>query len=165
LTSERVYICLLGRSSWALLNTYYAVVRERSYHPDSVIAVIEAPFRHDAQKIRDGIRHISDGFGFSPRIECITVGEADIIDSFRKVYRTIRAKKDEGATVAVDITPGRKAVVAGTLLPISLSDVDFVFYLAISTTEDAAKPYMMIPRQYQRLHDFKEEAVRAQHVI
>ena len=48
LSSERVYITLLGRSVWALLNTYYAITREAQYFPDTVYIAVEAPFRDQA---------------------------------------------------------------------------------------------------------------------
>ena len=161
LTSERVYVSLLGRSAWALVNTYYAVVRETEFRPDTVSIAVEAPFSGRAGAVSEAVRAISEHNGFSPEIECIPVDQGDVVDVFSKVYALMVSKKREGAKVALDITPGRKAVVAGTLLPIKLDDVDHVFYLEISTTRDVAKPYQMIPRQYHTLHDFKAEAVRA----
>jgi len=152
---------LLGRSAWALLNTYYAVSHEVGYHPDTVYIAVEAPFLEISGTVSEGVRAISEHFGFSPAIECVQVDQADIVDVFSKIYTIMITKKQEGARVAIDITPGRKAVVAGTLLPIKLDDIDHVFYLEISTTKDVAKPYQMIPRQYHILHDFKAEAVRA----
>jgi len=157
----RVYVSILGRSGWALLNTYYAVARERKYYPDSVYIVVEAPYRDQSEPVVEGLRTISGHFDFSPRIECIPVDQASIVDVFRKVYNLIRSRKSAGARVALDITPGRKAAVAGLLLPIKLDEIDFVFYLEIATTHDVAKPYQMIPRQFHRLHDLKEQAVRA----
>lgn len=161
MTSERVYLSLLGRSTWALLNTYYAVAREAEYHPDMVYIAAEAPYQNESGFLVEGIAAISKHFGFSPAIECIPVEKGNMVDVYLKVYRLIEAKKKEGAQVAIDITPGRKSTVAGVLLPIKLNDVDHVFYLEIATTHDVAKPYQMIPRQFHQLHDFKEEAVRA----
>ncbi len=161
LSSERVYITLLGRSVWALLNTYYAITREAQYFPDTVYIAVEAPFRDQAVLAEEGVLIISRAMGFSPEIESIDVDQADIVDAFRKLHTRISGKKKAGAKVAIDITPGRKATVAGILLPIKLDDVDHVFYLEISTTVDVAKPFQMIPRQFHRLHDFKAQAVRA----
>ncbi|HEU17459.1 MAG TPA: hypothetical protein ENO06_01865 [Methanolinea sp.] len=161
MTSERVYVSLLGRSAWALLNTYYAVTREAGYCPDTVYIAVEEPFLERSGAVISGVRTISEHAGFSPAIECIPVDQADIVDVFSKIYTIMISKKREGARVAIDITPGRKAVVAGTLLPIKLDDIDHVFYLEIATTRDVAKPYQMIPRQFHTLHDFKAEAVRA----
>jgi len=66
--------------------------------------------------------------------------------------------KQNGYKVAIDITPGRKALVAGALIPISKIGVDHVFYLAIKTLDNVSKPYKMIPLQIQELRDFVEDA-------
>jgi len=161
LTSERVYLSLLGRSAWALLNTYYAVAREVHYFPDTVYIAVEAPYRNGTAHVVEGVRAISAHFGFSPEVECIPVAQGNMVDVYLKVYRLIEVKRTQGSRVAIDITPGRKSTVAGVLLPIKLNDVDHVFYLEIATTHDVAKPYQMIPRQFHKLHDFKAEAVRA----
>ncbi|OPX68327.1 MAG: hypothetical protein A4E38_01847 [Methanoregulaceae archaeon PtaB.Bin108] len=158
-----MYLSLLGRSAWALLNTYYAVARETRYNPDTVYIAVETPYQKYSGGVTEGVQAISRHFGFSPEIECIPVGQGSIVDVSVRVHPLIMAKKKEGAEVAIDITPGRKATVAGVLLPIKLNDVDHVFYLEISTTYDVAKPYQMIPRQFHQLHDFKAEAVRAYH--
>jgi len=161
LRSDRVYVSLLGRSAWALLNTYYAVAREVHYFPDTVYIAVEAPYRNGTAHVVEGVRAISAHFGFSPEVECIPVAQGNMVDVYLRVYRLIEEKRTEGSRVAIDITPGRKSTVAGVLLPITLNDVDHVFYLEIATTDDVAKPYQMIPRQFHQLHDFKEEAVRA----
>ena len=161
LSSKSIYISLLGRSAWALLNTYYAVIREGQYQPEEVLIAVESPFKDKASSVVEGVRTISSHFGISPQVDCIPVFQADIVDAFEKLYSLIITRKKAGATVAIDITPGRKSVVAGVLLPIKLSEIDHVFYLEISTTENVAKPFQMIPRQYHRLHDFKAEAVMA----
>ncbi len=165
LSSEVVYLSLLGRSVWALLNTYTAVVQERGYYPDTIFIVVEKPFHADTAQVTEGLRIISKQHDFSPEITSIMVDEADIVDVYKKVYALIQSHKKDGASVAIDITPGRKALVAGTLLPITLNDVDHVFYLAISTMDDVARPYWMIPHQVQTLYDFKEQAVRARNGV
>jgi len=161
MSSERVYVSLLGRSAWALLNTYYAVAREVRYFPDRVYIAVEAPYQNQTDHVVEGLHAISAHFGFSPEVECIPVARGDMIDVYLKVYNLITAKRKEGCRVAIDITPSRKSTVSGVLLPIKLNDVDHVFYLEISTTDGVAKPYQMIPKQYHKLHDFKAEAVRA----
>jgi len=161
LSSDRIYVSLLGRSAWALLNTYYAVAREVHYFPDTVYIAVEAPYQNKTDQVVEGVQAISTHFGFSPEVECIPVAQGNMVDVYLKVYRPIEARRTEGSKIAIDITPGRKSTVAGMLLPIKLNDVDHVFYLEIATTDGMAKPYQMIPRQFHQLHDFKAEAVRA----
>jgi len=33
---RKAYITILGRSTWALINTYHAVLMEEAYHPDVI---------------------------------------------------------------------------------------------------------------------------------
>jgi hypothetical protein len=37
MTVDSVYITMLGRSIWALLNSYYAVVRETEFRPARIV--------------------------------------------------------------------------------------------------------------------------------
>jgi hypothetical protein len=74
----------------------------------------------------------------------------------QRIVELIKDRKNAGDVVAVDITPGKKTLVAGTLLPINLSLVDHVFYLSVKET--IPRPYTMIPYQIQQLNDFKEQA-------
>jgi hypothetical protein len=41
----KAYITLLGRSVWALTNSYYAAIRERNYLPSRVCILTEEPYR------------------------------------------------------------------------------------------------------------------------
>ena len=83
----------------------------------------------------------------------------DFIKAVQCVSSLIKERKKAGDTVALDITPGKKTLVTGALLPITLSDVDHVFYLSLKDITPA--PFMMIPFQTQHINDFKEQAVRA----
>jgi len=64
MSSERVYVSLLGRSAWALLNTYYAVAREVRYFPDRVYIAVEAPYQNQTDHVVEGLYAISAHFGF-----------------------------------------------------------------------------------------------------
>ena len=84
----------------------------------------------------------------------------DFVDEGRKISARIKAGRKQGSKVAIDITPGRKALVAGALIPLASISVDHVFYLQITSTDDAAKPYMMIPLASQQLRDFRSTTPR-----
>ena len=62
--------------------------------------------------------------------------------------------------MAIDITSGRKVIVAGALIAVSLAGLDLrhIYYLAMKTTDNVAKPYMMIPHQIQKIRDIMEDA-------
>ncbi|MDT8358624.1 MAG: hypothetical protein RQ758_09010, partial [Methanomicrobiaceae archaeon] len=63
---EKVYICMLGRSTWALINTYYAVLRGTGYRPDTIVVILEEPFRSEYEKVRMGLSILSEAFVCAP---------------------------------------------------------------------------------------------------
>ncbi len=83
------------------------------------------------------------GYGFTPTIKAI-----------REIVVTEQDNKSE---IAVDITPARKAIVAGMLLSSYNIIFDHVFYLYIENLRYADHPYLMIPLCMQKHHDFMED--------
>lgn len=152
------YITILGRSSWALINTYYSVIRERGFRPDTIYVFTERTYETKLEKIRSAISIISSGYDFKPRIESKVVSDIDFIEAGREIFKLINRLKAEKTEIAIDITPGRRALVAAALIPAMELKVDNIFYLAITSTEDAAKPYMMIPTQIQSINNFIEDS-------
>jgi hypothetical protein len=155
LSSDAVYITMTGRSVWALLNAYYAVLRETPYRPTDIIILSETEHERQIPVIKKGLEILSEGYAITPKIVVEQIPTGDFIDAGRKISSRIRKVKQEGSKVAIDITPGRKALVAGALIPIASISVDHVFYLQITSTDNAAKPYMMISLASQQLRDFR----------
>jgi hypothetical protein len=158
MSGEPVYVTMLGRSVWALLNSYYAVLRDGGFQPKKIIVFGEEVFSDQKPQVQEGLRIISEEFGLTPTIKFELMKEADFIEAGKRISLLIKESKEAHNPVAIDITPGRKAMVAGALVPLAKIDVDHVFYLLIKSLDDAAKPYMMIPYQNQQLKDFKEPA-------
>jgi len=152
------YITMLGRSGWALVNSYYAAVRERSYRPDEVVIFAEEGTARGLEAASTGIMVISGKYGFHPKVQSEVVRDGDFIEAGRKITAIIKTWKDAGNKIAVDVTPGRKALVVGAVIPLSKVGVDHIFYLQIDDTYGSSKPYMMIPLGRQTLRDFIEEA-------
>lgn len=149
---------MLGRSGWALVNAYYAAVREKGYHPDEVTIFAEESTAGGLETAFSGVNAISVKYGFQPEIRSEIVRDGDFVEAGRKIMETIKAWKASGNKIAVDITPGRKALVVGALIPLNKVWVDHIFYLQIDEICDSSKPYMMIPLGRQTLRDFIEEA-------
>jgi hypothetical protein len=154
----KAYLTLLGRSTWALINSYYAVLEEKGYHPDKVTVYTEG--NSETKGILDGISSISSEYGLHPTVEVKMVHEGDFIASGNMISADLKRLKDEGYETALDITPGRKALVAGAILSASKQHIDHIYYLMIDSTEDADRPYLFIPRKRQTLTDFAEESRR-----
>lgn len=150
----KAYVTMLGRSTWAMINAYYAVVMHRKYYPDKIYIFLEDIYVEKIPKAVGALRAISKAFGFEPEINWIIVEEADFIDADRKIGELLRELKEKNSEIAIEITSGRKALVAGALIHGIPLKVDHVFYLAIRSMEYANRPYMMIPLHIQILKDF-----------
>jgi len=169
--TNKTYITMLGRSIWAVLNSYYAVLKIKQYYPNEIFLFAETisdpEHTKNLELTKQGLTLTSSHFGISPAIhhqiisevECEVESNDDFIKAVQCVSSLIKERKKAGDTVALDITPGKKTPVTGALLPITLSDVDHVFYLSVK--DITAAPFMMIPFQTQHINDFKEQAVRA----
>ncbi len=157
----KAYVTMLGRSVWALANSYHAALREKDYLPEKVYILTESTYGESLEKAVKAVEVLSESFGISPAISSEIIQESDFRGAGTKVSATVKQLKEAGFEVALDITPGRKALVAGSLLALTKLPVDRVFYLSISKLDGAAKPYLMIPFQSQRLHDFLEDARRS----
>ena len=155
---KKAYITTLGRSIWALVNTYYAVLREKGYYPDRIYVFTERTYRTELENALAAIRILSEEFGISPELESQIVCDWDFLAAGKEVFELVKSLKAEGYTLAIDITPGRKVLVVATIISSIKVDIDHVFYLAIRSTDDAAKPYMMIPLQQQQIRDFIADA-------
>lgn len=153
----KAYITMLGRSTWATINSYYAVLMEKNYRPERICVVVEEVYKDKLEKTIQAIRIISDAFGLNPVIESIVIENASFLGAEKRVVPVIRKLKKEGFEVAVDITGGRKAVVVGTLINGLSEGIDHIYYLAITDLSFSDRPYMMIPLHVQHLRDFMEE--------
>ncbi|MDD1678151.1 MAG: hypothetical protein LUO93_03070 [Methanomicrobiales archaeon] len=156
--SETAYLTIMGRYTWALLNSYYAVLRGTSLRPTVIYVFSEEIFRDQVETVKKGLALISEAYDVQPEIHVEMLASSNIQDACQKIPKTVHDLKARGFQVALDITPGRKALITGALLS-SRDDLDHVYYLAISSVEDADKPYMMIPLLIQDLKDFKEAIV------
>lgn len=158
----KVYITLLGRSTWALLNSFYASV-DKGYRPDSVYVFVEESFSEQTEKVVKGLNIISDGFDFSPEIETRIVDDVDFVTAAGDMEEILKKKLIEENEVAIDITPGRKALVTAALLSAfyisegSELNIESIRYLAIDSLKNASKPYYEISLERQKLKDLVQE--------
>lgn len=153
------YISLYGRSIWASLNTFYAVLLETDFKPEQVIIVTETEDESTIKTISEGVDAIATGFDLEPKIFSISLPEGDIVKAGEEVRGLLDSLRADYET-ALDITSARKAVVAGALLATADKKPDHIYYLEVDNLEDKSKPYVMIPSQQQRLHDLREETRR-----
>lgn len=94
---KKAYITLLGRSAWAVLNTYYAVLIEKNYFPDTIHIFAEKSYSEDLEKIADGMRILSEEFGFKPEISSTVIEDNDFITAVKRIRELVKKLKEQGA--------------------------------------------------------------------
>jgi hypothetical protein len=151
---KRAYVTLLGRSLWGFVNSYYAVLRHREYYPSRIIIFVEEVYKDKLDKGKMALLALSEEFGFIPSIDVELISESELFEAGSRIQMIVRELAENDYETALEITPGRKALVTGALISLSGMGLDHVFYLKVKDLEDGAKPYMMIPLQIQRQIDF-----------
>jgi hypothetical protein len=95
--------------------------------------------------------------GSRGEVEMVDVPGDDIKEIGSRVNEIIGAENAKGNEVAVDVTPGTKATVLGTVIGAGKVKVDHIFYLYIESLRNAARPYLEIPLDLQHSHDLLKE--------
>lgn len=151
---KTVYLSLVGRYAWAVVNSYYAVLKKERCHPDFVHLVIEKSYNHDIDKLVNSIEIISKEFGLKINVETTTVDDASFAPAGKTLLELYHSYQEKEHSIALDITPGRKALVAAALIASTKTEnIAHVFYLAVKDQGLADLPYMLKPTNLQRLQD------------
>jgi hypothetical protein len=86
------------------------------------------------------------------------VPEEDVGGIAEQVKAITSEERRGGHSIALDVTPGKKAAVLGSVLSgMSRNDFDRIFYLYIEDLRNADRPFMEIPLSVQRPHDILAE--------
>ncbi len=160
MSNSQAYITLMGRSGWAVVNSFHASVIETDYRPEEVILLYEAQYTDGIKPVVEGLE-IVQGTYSTPNVVQVEVPTSDAHAAGQVALDLVRQLKTKGSKVALDITGGRKALVAGSLLALKDQGLDHVYYLAIETVEGVAKPYLMIPKRIQKLIDLVTNEVQS----
>ncbi len=152
----RKYITLVGRDYWLTLNSLWAVLKEERFRPDQVYLLAEEGLKKRSNTLKKDIDHLLKAYGLNPRIEERITQDADFYHAGKEVQKVID-ESDENDILALDITGGRKALVAGSLVNPSAKDFKHVFYLYIDFLDGAKKPYPAIHTEKMMLRDFVQE--------
>ncbi|USH00393.1 hypothetical protein K1720_02685 [Thermococcus argininiproducens] len=151
----KAYITMLGRSTWAMVNAYYATVMN-GYKPNEIYIFLENAYKQNLPKAVEALKIISEAYDFSPKIEWEIIEEDNFLEADEKIGSLLKTLKEKEYEIAMDITSGRKALVAGATIHALPLEVEHLFYLSLRDLEYASRPYMMIPLHVQRLKDFME---------
>ncbi|AEO13973.1 hypothetical protein [Thermococcus sp. AM4] len=146
-----VHVALLGRTPWALVNTYYASVM-RGERPRAVYVVTERRYSRHLPKIVEALREISRAYGFEPAIETRVIEDDDFLMAER-VFRELFSRIN-GEDVILNMTSGRKALVAAAIVQSRNCNLREILYMALLDVAFPNRPYMMLPLHMQRLKNF-----------
>jgi len=155
--AERVYITMTGVSRWPVLNSLWAAICCKRYVPDRVYLFVTRGREGDARSLALWIGALTESYG--KRLEPVIrdIEEGDFLSSGKKITSVMEEERAAGNEVAIDITPGRKAIISSALISAWQKQVDHVFYLYLEDMRNSANPYPMIPFHLQHFVDLKEE--------
>lgn len=154
--AERVYITMTGVSRWPVLNGLWAAMC-RGYVPDRVHLFVTHGREKDGETLAGWVSILGKSYGKDLEVLTERIEEGEFASSGRKITATMERERAAGNEVAIDITPGRKAIVSSALISAWQKQVDHVFYLYLEDMRNASNPYPMIPYQLQHFVDLKEE--------
>lgn len=155
--ADKVYITMTGVSKWPVLNSLWAAICCKGYLPDRIYMFVTKGRETDSQLLAHWISALTESYG--KRVEPIVKGieEGDFSSSGKKITAIMEEERSAGHEVAIDITPGRKAIISSALISAWQKQVDHVYYLYLEDMRNSANPYPMIPFHLQHFVDLKEE--------
>ena len=145
------YITMVGRSYWATLNSLWAVLKEEKFSPEKVILLCEEDRKDRAKILKEDISKLLGGYELEPSVDIRLMDNADFYHAGEEVLEVVDGDED---SVALDITGGRKALVAGALVNPGAHRLKHVFYLYLDEIRDADRPYPSIDYDRMMIKDF-----------
>jgi hypothetical protein len=153
----KVLLTMMGRSAWGLFNSVWSDIRQFDYLPDKVYVLTAGCEAARGQMAKDMLTVLLREHGSKGDVELVDVQGHDIKEIGQQVNEIIGAENARGNEVAVDVTPGSKAAVLGTVIEAGKVKVDHIFYLYIASLQNASRPYLEIPLDLQSSHDLLRE--------
>ncbi|WP_456423895.1 hypothetical protein [Thermococcus sp.] len=159
MTMKIAYVALLGRSPWALVNTYYKVLKDGKGRRaiGRVYIFTEERYRKNLPKVVKAIKAISEAYNLNPTVETEVVPDYGFFVADKKFRELFSKLEREGYRIGLDITSGRKALVAAAIVQIREFPVSFIIYMGLLDLDFPDRPYMMIPTHMQPIKNFLGE--------
>ncbi len=148
---------MTGVSKWPVLNSLWAAVCCKGYVPDKLYIFVTQGREREADLLCSWAGTLLASYGKSPETVRVAIEEGEFAQSGKKITSVMEQERAEGNEVAIDITPGRKAIISSALISAWEKEVDHVFYLYLEDMRNSANPYPMIPFHLQHFVDLKEE--------
>lgn len=158
--AEKVYITMTGVSKWPVLNSLWAAICCNDYFPDRIYLFVTRGRESDGQLLAEWISALTEAYGRRTDPIIRQIDEGEFASSGRKITAVMDEERSRGNEVAIDITPGRKAIISSALLSAVQRQVEHVFYLYLEDMRNSDNPYPMIPFHLQHFVDLKKEVLR-----
>jgi hypothetical protein len=157
----QVLITMMGRSTWGLFNSVWASIRVWDYLPDKVYILTAGCDQQLATKASKMLSILLTEHGSKGEISIHVVSAEEVGEIAKAVKEITSREKGAGNQVALDVTPGKKATVLGSVLSgMARNEFDRIFYLYIESLKNADRSFLEIPMALQHPHDILAE-VRA----
>jgi len=136
------YITYVGRSDWAVVNSFWAALFHTDITPEDIHVIYKKHDKEMAVKSIEGIKTILEIKDIEAEIdEYVIEDEFDVMKAAEHVEEIC----EEDHPVVLDITPARKAMASGSVIEGVKMEVEGVLYLYIDSVENADRPYLDIP--------------------
>lgn len=143
------FITFIGRSEWAVVNSFWAILFHRDLTPSKVHILFRSSDEDKTESCIEGLKKILE----AEEIEC-TIEEHEVEERFDLMgpAEIVNEIMDENEKIVLDITPARKFMASGSLVQAMKRDIEDVYYLYIDEVDESAKrPYLDIPLPRQEL--------------
>jgi hypothetical protein len=155
--AQKIYVTMTGISMWPVLNSLWAAICCKGYAPDKIYLFVTKGREQEARTLSHWISVLTEAYGKRADPVIKEIDEGDFASSGKRINSVMDEERAAGNVVAIDITPGRKAIISSALLSAWEKQVDHVFYLYLEDMRNASNPYPMIPFHLQHFVDLKEE--------
>ncbi len=155
--AQKVFITMTGVSKWPVLNSLWAAICCNDFFPDKIYLFVTRGRENDGQILAEWISALTEAYGRRTDPIIKQIDEGEFASSGKKITAVMDEERTLGNEVAIDITPGRKAIISSALLSAVQKQVDHVFYLYLEDLRNASNPYPMIPFHLQHFVDLKQE--------
>lgn len=140
----RVLISMMGKSTYAFLNGYLAVIKYHNYIPHKVFVLFDEYSEGTVPMVWECIKYINTTYEISCSVEWLKVKHNDIKGCMH-TYMDILKSLPENSIIAIDITAGRKYMVSSVLVK-AWSSCHHVFFLQSETLDPVEMPIFLRAR-------------------
>jgi len=134
------------------------MIKEEKINPNLIIVVSEEIYQDKLPHIIQGLTIINKEYNITCDIETSVVGNAHYVPSGLKISERIKDLKNKQYDITLDITPGRKTLVAAALISAEKIHISHVVYMVADDIHDI--PLMMKPIKLIHYRDFLSEVKR-----